>query len=124
MQSAQNQAPVVNTGDDQTVNSRQQVSARDPEDGELSYLWQQQLSQQVALVNGYSPTTRFAAPSNAGTLVFKLTATDELGTSESDEVTIAVRTNAPRRGGGSGSGYLLWMTLLLYLSRRKQRSKN
>lgn len=50
MQSAQNQAPVVNTGDDQTVNSRQQVSARDPEDGELSYLWQQQLSQQVALV--------------------------------------------------------------------------
>jgi hypothetical protein len=121
-----NTAPVVNAGEDRQVNAGQFVTltstAQDAEADTISYLWQQLSGTPVSLQGVNSASSSFIAPASAGALVFRVTATDTLGASSSDEVTIsvlaAVQNTQPASSGG-GSGALFVMALLLLLRWRR-----
>ena len=94
-----------------------------PHTDELSYQWQQTSGATVTLQQADSASAQFTAPNTAATLVFELTATDGTGANSSDTVSVSVQAPVPRRGGGGAPGYLLLLTLALYLTRRRANGK-
>ena len=120
---AAHQDPVVDAGSDISAASgnvvRLQGSASASGTGELNYQWQQTSGTTMTLQQADSANAQFTAPSASGTLVFQLTVTDDAGASSSDTMSVTVQAPAPRRGGGGAPGYLLLLTLALYLTRRR-----
>ena len=101
-----NRPPTANAGFDQTVRTGGSVhlfgtgSPHDPNE-EVTYHWSQVSGTTVTLSASANSAT-FTAPATPGTLVFRLTVTDEHGVSASDDVTIAVVANrAPTANAGS-----------------------
>jgi K319L-like, PKD domain/Bacterial Ig domain/Calcineurin-like phosphoesterase len=94
----QNNAPVANGGDDQTVSANSEVtldgSKSNDEDGKLvSYKWEQTDGPKVDIMNSDEAKASFNAPSLSedSKLVFKLTVIDDQDASNSDDVTIEVQ---------------------------------
>jgi K319L-like, PKD domain/Bacterial Ig domain/Calcineurin-like phosphoesterase len=94
----QNNAPVANGGDDQTVSANTEVtldgSKSSDEDGKLvSYKWEQTDGPKVDIKDSGEAKASFNAPSLSedSKLVFKLTIIDEQDASNSDDVTIEVK---------------------------------
>ena len=96
----QNNAPVANGGDDQTVSANTEVtldgSKSSDEDGKLaSYKWEQTDGPKVDIKDSGEAKASFNAPSLSedSTLVFKVTVTDDQDASGSDDVSINVKGN-------------------------------
>ena len=94
----QNNAPVANGGDDQTVSANTEVtldgSKSSDEDGKLvSYKWEQTDGPKVDIKDSDEAKASFNAPSLSedSKLVFKLTVIDDQDASNSDDVTIEVK---------------------------------
>ena len=101
-----NRPPTANAGFDQTVRTGGSVqlfgtgSPHDP-DEDATYHWSQVSGTTVTLSASANSAT-FTAPATPGTLVFRLTVTDERNVSASDDVTITVAANrAPTANAGS-----------------------
>ena len=102
--------PTVDAGADRTVDERTQValsgSAQDGDGTIRSYRWTQVSGPAVDLVRADTAEARFTAPdgsSGSAELVFRLTVTDDLDATASDEVVITVTfaNNPPTvRAGG------------------------
>lgn len=99
-----NTPPVANAGDDQTVLSLDQVTlegvAEDDKPKGMLLQWKQVSGETVTLTDADSATATFTAPetTNGEPLVFRFTATDYLGQSHSDEVSITVVTPTVNAG--------------------------
>lgn len=132
-----NAAPMVNAGNDLTVNTTSTVTllgtASDPEDNLVSVQWSQTGGESVSLENANAVETTFSAPSDAQTLSFTLTAVDEFGAETTDSVEVVVEANdespvllppvedSSGSGGGSlGIHLLAGLGLLTFLRRRKR----
>jgi hypothetical protein len=95
----QNNAPVANGGDDQTVSANTEVTldgTKSSDDGKLvSYKWEQTDGPKVDIMNSDEAKASFNAPSLSedSKLVFKLTVIDDQDASNSDDVTIEVKSN-------------------------------
>ena len=95
-----NQAPTVNAGDDQAVDSLATVTlqgtASDSDGSVVAYAWTQLSGTAVSLSGTDSATASFTAPevSSATNLVFRFAATDDDGASASDTVTVLVNPTA------------------------------
>jgi hypothetical protein len=94
----QNNAPVANGGDDQTVSANTEVTLdgtkSSDEDGKLvSYKWEQTDGPKVDIMNSDEVKASFNAPSLSedSKLVFKLTVVDDQDASNSDDVAIEVK---------------------------------
>lgn len=107
-----NQSPVANAGSDRNVtlptNSLNLVgSGSDPDGSIASYSWTKVSGPNVTMTGNTSATLSL---SNllAGEYVFRLTVTDNLGASGSDEVTVRVAANQPPSAatGGNKTIYL------------------
>lgn len=106
-----NGAPTANAGPDQTVNKGAVVkidgSGTDPDGDKLRYSWEQTSGQSVKMSSKTTAGPTFYAPSIASgqskSLTFELTVSDRFGESDSDSVTITVRTvnNNPTANAGS-----------------------
>lgn len=92
----QNQNPVANAGNDQSVGSGDTVTlsgaaSSDPDGDTLTFSWSQTGgTNTVALSNPAASTTTFTAPSSADTLQFTLTVNDGQGGTGTDSVTVNV----------------------------------
>ena len=92
-----NSPPVVNAGDDQTVDVNDKVSlsgtATDEDGEELTYLWNQIAGPTVQLSTGTELDTTFVAPKTEtdAVLTFQLIANDGQADSEPDTVDITVK---------------------------------
>lgn len=91
----ENTLPVVEAGEDQTVDERQAVSlsgTATDEEGDVTVTWEQMSGTDVELNNADTLTPSFRAPSTSEdeTLVFRLTAVDSDDVSSSDDVTITI----------------------------------
>jgi hypothetical protein len=90
--------PIAFAGDDQTVNEGTTITldgsySSDPNNGTLSYLWEQIDGPVVTLSNPTSSRPSFAAPqvvSGAVSMKFKLSVTDNYGLKSSDTVFVNV----------------------------------
>ncbi len=95
----QNNAPVANGGDDQTASANTEVTldgTKSSDDGKLvSYKWEQTDGPAVDIMNSDEAKASFNAPSLSedSKLVFKLTVIDDQDASNSDDVTIEVKSN-------------------------------
>ena len=96
----QNNAPVANGGDDQTVSANTEVtldgSKSSDEDGKLvSYKWEQTDGPKVDIKDSDEAKASFNAPSLSedSKLVFKLTVIDDQDASDSDDVAMEVKSN-------------------------------
>jgi K319L-like, PKD domain len=94
----QNNAPVANGGDDQTVSANSEVtldgSKSSDEDGKLiSHKWEQTDGPKVDIKDSDEAKASFNAPSLSedSKLVFKLTVTDDQDATDSDDVSINVK---------------------------------
>ncbi|GAC20474.1 BspA family leucine-rich repeat surface protein [Paraglaciecola arctica] len=91
-----NQAPIVNAGDDQSVDEQTAVtlsgSATDSDGSIVSYQWSQTSGTNVVLNNTENPIATFTAPAltEATILNFELTITDNAGAKVTDSVTVTV----------------------------------
>ncbi|MGA3118781.1 MAG: PKD domain-containing protein, partial [Syntrophobacteraceae bacterium] len=102
--------PVANAGPDQTVNEGTMITlnglnSTDPNNGTLSYLWQQIDGPAVTLSNPASAQPDFAAPqvvSGAVSMRFKLTVTDTYGLESTDTcfVNVTLGDAAPKAVAG------------------------
>jgi hypothetical protein len=108
----QNNAPVANGGDDQTVSANTEVtldgSKSSDDDGKLaSYKWEQTDGPKVDIMNSDEAKASFNAPSLSedSKLVFKLTVIDDQDASDSDDVTIEVKKieNIPPKAEAGGN---------------------
>ena len=87
-----NQSPTANAGADQVI----EVSAMlygtgiDPEDKPVTFKWEQIGGVPATIVNPTEPSTMVTGLSK-GENVFKLTVTDDKGSSASDEVKVTVK---------------------------------
>lgn len=94
--SPQNRTPLVNAGPDQTVNEGAVVvlqgTASDSDGSLVSTIWSQISGPTVSIANPATLQTSFAAPivSTDTTLVFQLTAQDDKGATNSDQVSVRV----------------------------------
>ncbi|MCY4637871.1 MAG: PKD domain-containing protein, partial [Acidobacteria bacterium] len=83
--------PVADAGDDVEVEPGARVTfnganSSAPEDGSLSYTWQQLAGPSVRLDGAASAQVSFTAPREPGVLVFRLTVTSEAGLTDTDDV--------------------------------------
>ena len=102
--------PVANAGPDQTVSEGTMITlnglnSTDPNNGTLSYLWQQIDGPAVTLSNPTSPQPGFTAPqvgSGAVSMRFKLTVTDNYGLESTDTcfVNVTLGDAAPKAVAG------------------------
>ncbi len=108
---ADDDAPTVDAGADQTVNEGDEVlleaTAADPEDGTLTYTWTQVGGPAVTLSDATAPDPRFEAPEGYvnATLTFQVAVSDGVHTTI-DTVNIEVNANddAPRVDAGPNIG--------------------
>jgi len=111
VQPGENEAPVVDAGADNTVNTSTTVnlqgSATDVDSCVLTYAWEQLTGTTVTIGQSNEATAQFTAPSSADELSFRLTVTDDLGATGSDAVAINVvvvprqpPVVVPKSGGG------------------------
>ena len=100
-------APTAEAGADRTVNPGETVtlsgSGTDSDGTIQSYAWSQVSGTTVTLQNAGTAQASFTAPETAGPLVFRLTVTDNLGATGSDDVTVTVNDVPPRFAGGVGA---------------------
>ena len=140
-----NQAPIVNAGEDTSVNTRATQSlvgsASDPEGNLVSILWEQTSGTEVEIRNSGAFTARFTAPNEATTLIFSLSATDEFGVRSSDTVTVEVQAapeetpdpdpvvlptppqNNDSSGGGSNTPWALFGLVVAIALRRQTKAQ-
>jgi len=89
-----NASPMANAGPDQEVEVSSLVllagSGSDADGDALTYQWAQVSGDPVVLSDETDPAASFTAPDTAQNLVFELTASDGLGSSDPDRVTIVV----------------------------------
>jgi Zn-dependent metalloprotease len=101
-----NLQPTADAGVDQAVKPRVTVplvgTAGDPDGAITTHLWTQVSGPAVTLANTSTASTSFVAPSvvSTGTLVFRLTATDNDAASVTDEVSVQVTNVAPTANAG------------------------
>jgi hypothetical protein len=100
---SENQAPVAHAGADQTVNEGKTVTldgsgSSDPERGILVYLWEQKegtnVPTNVPLSDSGAVHPTFIAPEvgpDGGSVLFRLTVTDDGGLTDKDTVTVNIR---------------------------------
>ena len=92
--------PTVNAGAALNVQTGMQASlqanASDAFGDVVTYQWTQIAGTSVSLSNNNSLNPSFTAPNNAGTLKFRLTATNVVGLSASSEVTVTVANATPK----------------------------
>jgi hypothetical protein len=94
-----NHPPAADAGDDQTRNEGATVAldgtaSSDPDGDQLAYAWTQLSGPTVALSGSTSATPTFVAPpvaAGGATLVFRLSVSDGLGGTTSDEVSVLVQ---------------------------------
>lgn len=106
----QNQPPVAEAGNNQSVQSGDSVSlsgsgSNDPEGGSLNYQWRQSSGPNVALSGANSAQSSFTAPdvtANA-TLSFELTVTDSAGQTDTDTCLVMV-SPAPQAPDNDNDG--------------------
>ena len=103
----ENQAPVADAGEDQTVGTNALVTldgstSYDPDsDLPLTYLWTQTNGTAVTLSDTTASNPTFTAPSDPEILIFSLAVTDSLGlASAADEVSITVENQTPVADAG------------------------
>lgn len=99
-----NSSPTANAGSDSTFNlpttSVTLVGSGSDSDGSIaSYLWEQLSGPSCVIVNPTFATTSVTGMSTVGAYVFRLTVTDDLGSTGTDNVTItvAVAVSKPSR---------------------------
>jgi uncharacterized protein YkwD len=94
-----NQSPNANAGPDRTLETNEVLevtgSATDSDGTIVAWQWQQVSGQVVALQNATTNQLRFTAPNSAGTIVLRLTVTDDDGATDDDEVTVTVNEPPP-----------------------------
>lgn len=106
-----NQAPVADAGNNQTVTSQTQVTldgsgSSDPENQSLTYQWSQTSGQTVTISESTAAVATFVAPEPTGqstTLAFELTVTDPDGLSSADTCLVLV-TSAASSTDSDGDG--------------------
>ena len=90
-----NAVPMARAGADRTVEPGATVTLNgagtDPDGSTLSYAWSQISGTSVTLQNANTARATFIAPDAAGALVFRLTVTDDIGATDTDDVTVTVR---------------------------------
>ena len=97
-------APVASAGADVAVDPGERVTldgsgSSDPDGEALEYAWEQVSGTEVTLSGAdAAATASFTAPTEPGSLAFRLTVTDPGGLGASDEVTVTVRDLAPAFG--------------------------
>ncbi|MDP7591654.1 MAG: choice-of-anchor B family protein [Litorilituus sp.] len=124
-----NEAPVVRLSENFQANTGQMTNltatASDSDNDEMTYLWEQTSGTTVSLSNAQSLSASFTAPSSAGSLTFRFTATDFRNASSSESVTVSVVapsnvvTVTPKPSGSGGATAWL-IVLLLGLQMRKR----
>jgi hypothetical protein len=86
--------PTVDAGVDQTVTTGSRVTlqgiATDTDGEVVGYLWEQVGGLPVALGSADSANASFTAPDSTGTLIFRLTVTDDTGLTNADIVNVEV----------------------------------
>lgn len=92
--------PAVNAGTALTVQTGAQASlqgnARDAFGGVVTYQWTQMAGTTVSLSNNRSLNPSFIAPNHAGTLKFRLTASNEVGLSASSDLTVTIANSTAK----------------------------
>ncbi len=128
---ANNQAPSVDAGNTQIVESKANVTlsatATDSDGSITSYQWTQTRGTNVTLANADSANASFTAPSVTSNtnLVFKVIVTDNQGASAEDTVTITVKAvpitepAQPDNNSSGGSIFYLLISALLLVRRHK-----
>jgi poly(3-hydroxybutyrate) depolymerase len=111
---ADNDAPVSNAGNDQTVDENALVNltataSTDPENESLSYNWNQLSGTSVVLSDSTSVTPNFTAPEllTSEVLTFELTVTDGANNTNSDSVSINVTANNDSPTANAGPDQLV-----------------
>lgn len=97
VENSPNAPPTADAGADQIATERSVVvlmgTAMDSDGTIQNYLWSQQAGPSVSLSDAASARTEFTAPSyseNQSTLIFRLTVTDDAGSSSSDDTVVSV----------------------------------
>ena len=111
-----NQPPVANAGAAQTVSTGSSVQldgsgSSDPNGDPLTYTWTQTGGTPVTLSSSTAQKPTFTAPSNAGTLTFRLVVRDGQVNSSPSNVTITVQAppvGGPAHRSSSSSGDDAW----------------
>ncbi|MEF8882272.1 MAG: glucodextranase DOMON-like domain-containing protein [Halapricum sp.] len=100
-----NDAPIADAGEDQSVEpgetvSLQAIDSEDPNDGTLSFQWEQASGPEVELTGADSVGTAFVAPQVEGetTLTFELFVDDGQGKTATDTVNVTIQ---PETGGAT-----------------------
>lgn len=99
--------PIANAGNDQNVQTGQNVSLNGSNStgtAPLQFQWTQSSGTNVTLNNANTSAPSFTAPNQVGALVFTLTVTDGSGQSNSDNVTVNVMAGgnqAPTANAGA-----------------------
>ena len=96
-------APVAQAGPDVDVDPESAVTldgsgSSDPDGERLIFAWSQVSGAEVALAGADRARATFDAPVEPGALSFRLTVTDPMDLSDSDEVTVTVRDQVPDFG--------------------------
>jgi uncharacterized protein YkwD len=97
--SVPNQAPVANAGSNFAVYTGETVNitgtGTDSDGTIVSWSWQRVSGLAVTLQNADTNRVRFTAPGTTGTIVLRLTVSDDDGATDTDDVTVTVQNPPP-----------------------------